>query len=349
MNKKLLALLAVAAVGVSVAGATPQTQFNKGEFQADLGAASVEAKMDGAKDAHKWNFDGGLTYGWSDKTGIQYGYHGLNTKHLDTDMHELNLVRSLNKNVAVYGGYARIHNHDAGGTNNIAQAGVIGKTNLGSKVEVYGKAGVGTKNTTVLEAGLGYKVNEDWDINAGYRYINTKANEDHNVSFQGPVVGLSYRFGGQKSVAPVYTPAPAPVYTPAPAPVYTPAPAPVVEAPVYKTPKLDYYVQSIYFDSDQDVARADQYPNLTAAVNAANQYSQDQIKLLGNADTDATPQYNVGLSERRVQYVAQYLVNNGVSADRFIGIANGDTKPVATNSTAAGKAENRRVDVYIHR
>ena len=112
---------------------------------------------------------------------------------------------------------------------------------------------------------------------------------------------------------------------------------------------LDYYVQSIYFDSDQDVARADQYPNLTAAVNAANQYSQDQIKLLGNADTDATPQYNVGLSERRVQYVAQYLVNNGVSADRFIGIANGDTKPVATNSTAAGKAENRRVDVYIHR
>lgn len=37
MNKKLLALLAVAAVGVSVAGATPQTQFNKGEFQVDLG------------------------------------------------------------------------------------------------------------------------------------------------------------------------------------------------------------------------------------------------------------------------------------------------------------------------
>ncbi|MDU1886636.1 MAG: hypothetical protein E6765_02995 [Enterococcus faecalis] len=44
MNKKLLALLAVAAVGVSVAGATPQTQFNKGEFQVDLGAANVETK-----------------------------------------------------------------------------------------------------------------------------------------------------------------------------------------------------------------------------------------------------------------------------------------------------------------
>ncbi|MBS7143129.1 MAG: OmpA family protein [Veillonella sp.] len=330
MNKKLLALLAVAAVGVSVAGATPQTQFNKGEFQVDLGAAHSKAKTEHFNADAKWNFDGGLTYALSDKTAVQYAYHGLNDKlggiGYSDKMHEVNLVQSLNKNFAVYGGYAHISGDDFAKANNIAQAGVIGKANLGSKVEVYGKAGVGTKKTSTWEAGLGYKVNEDLDINAGYRYINTKHADKENISFQGPVVGLSYR-----------------------APVYTPAPAPVVEAPVYKTPKLDYYVQSIYFDSDQDVARADQYPNLTAAVNAANQYSQDQIKLLGNADTDATPQYNVGLSERRVQYVAQYLVNNGVSADRFIGIANGDTKPVATNSTAAGKAENRRVDVYIHR
>ena len=348
MNKKLLALLAVAAVGVSVAGATPQTQFNKGEFQVDLGASHTKAKTEVFSGDAKWNLDAGVTYGFTDKTALQYQYRGLNDKMNGTSfnnkMHEVNVVQSLNKNFAVYGGYAHISGDDFIKANNIAQVGLIGKANLGSKVDVYGKVGVGTKKTSTWEAGLGYKVNEDWDVNAGYRYINTKhIDNDENISFQGPVVGLSYRFGGQKSVAPVYTPAPAPVYTPAP------APAPVVEAPVYKTPKLDYYVQSIYFDSDQDVARADQYPNLTAAVNAAHQYSQDQVKLLGNADTDANPQYNIGLSERRVQYVAQYLVNNGVSADRFIGIANGDTKPVATNSTATGKAENRRVDVYIHR
>ena len=55
------------------------------------------------------------------------------------------------------------------------------------------------------------------------------------------------------------------------------------------------------------------------------------------------------MSERRVQDVAQYLVNNAEDANRLIGIANGDAKPVATNATANGKAENRRVDVYIHR
>ena len=345
MNKKILALLAVAAVGVSVAGATPQTQFNKGEFQVDLGASDSKAKTkDWTSDA-KWNFDGGVTYAFTDKTALQYQYHGLNDKYngmsYSDRMQEVNLIQSLNKNFAVYGGYAHISGDTFPKANNIAQLGVIGKANLGSKVDVYGKAGVGTKRTTTWEAGLGYKVNQDWDINAGYRYINTKRDDKSNISFQGPVVGLSYRFGGHKSVAPVFTPAPAPVYTP--------APAPTVEAPAYKTPKLDYYVQSIYFDSDQDVARADQYPNLTAAVNAANQYSQDQVKLMGNADTDANPQYNIALSERRVQHVAQYLVNHGVSADRLIGIANGDVKPVATNSTAAGKAENRRVDVYIHR
>ncbi|WP_298712114.1 OmpA family protein [uncultured Veillonella sp.] len=337
MNKKLLALLAVAAVGVSVVGATPQTQFNKGEFQVDLGASDTKAKTKVWTSDAKWNFDGGVTYGLTDKTALQYQYHGLNDKMLGTSysdkMHELNLVQSLNKNFAVYGGYAHLSGDVFPKANNIAQVGVIGKANLGSKVDVYGKVGVGTKRTSTWEAGLGYKVNQDWDINAGYRYINTKRDDVSNISFQGPVVGLSYRFGGQKSAAPVYTP----------------VPAPAAEAPVYKTPKLDYYVQSIYFDSDQDVARADQYPNLTAAVNAAKQYPQDQVKLMGNADTDANPQYNIALSERRVQYVAQYLVNHGVIADRLIGIANGDVKPVATNSTAVGKAENRRVDVYIHR
>ena len=224
-----------------------------------------------------------------------------------------------------------------GGTNNIAQVGIIGKAALGSKVDIYGKAGIGTKKTTTWEAGLGYKATENLDINAGYRYINTQANEDYNVSFQGPVVGVSYRFGGHKAEAPVYTPAPAPVVEHRVAPVQKPA------------AKADYYVQSIYFDSDQDVPRVDQAPNLQAALKATQQYPNNQVKLMGNADTDANPQYNIGLSERRIQDVAQYLVNNGVDANRLIGIANGDAKPVATNATASGKAENRRVDVYIHR
>lgn len=366
MNKKLLALLAVAAMGISIAGATPQTQFNKGEFQLDLGASAIDhdvtdvtdeimplavnrssiSSSNGTFDAgHKWNFDGGLTYALSDKTALQYAYHGLNVKEVkeddeltsDNKMHEVNVIQSLNKNFAVYGGWGRLSGDDFEDTNNIAQLGVIAKANLTDKLDIYGKAAVGTKSTTIWEAGLGYGITEDLDLSAGYRYINTEINDDQNASFKGAVVGLSYRFGGSTEEEPMVTPAP----------VYTPAP--VVEQPVYATPKLDYYVQSIHFDVDQDVPRADQKGNLEAMVTAANAYPTAKIKLLGNTDSDASSDYNQKLSERRVQNVAQYAVNNGISADRLVGIANGENKPASTNDSALSKANNRRVDVYVNR
>ena len=56
-------------------------------------------------------------------------------------MQEVNLVQSLNKNFAVYGGYAHISGDAFPKANNIAQLGVIGKLNLGSKVDVYGRSG----------------------------------------------------------------------------------------------------------------------------------------------------------------------------------------------------------------
>ena len=139
--KKLLALAAVTAMGISVVGATPQTSFNKGEFQVDLGAMHTKADAgtvtEGpaqyASNSHweghnllsdyKWNFQGGLTYALGNKTAIQYAYTGLDTANSDFEtgsttpneyvnrnnqMHEVNLIQSLGKNVAVYGGWARI-------------------------------------------------------------------------------------------------------------------------------------------------------------------------------------------------------------------------------------------------
>mgnify|MGYP004451082171 FL=1 len=137
--------------------------------------------------------------------------------------------------------------------------------------------------------------------------------------------------------APAYLPAAKPA-APAPAP----APAPVVA-------RADYYSASVYFDSDIDVPRADQAPSLAAALHAAQEYPTATVKLVGNADSSFNPEYNQGLSERRVQSVAQYLVNNGVDSSRIVGLANGDRKPAESNATPAGRAENRRVDVYINR
>ena len=360
MNKKLLALLAVAAMGISVVGATPQTSFTKGETQIDLGASNIKAEAGFREDGDrytdssdsKWNFDGGVTHAFTDKTALQYNYQGLNVKGTDEEgdwksnnrMHEVNLVQSLGKNVAAYAGWARISGDVFDGEdgtnskNDIAQLGLIAKAPIGNKLEAYAKGAVGTKHTSAWEAGLGYKVTKDLDLKAGYKRINTELTDDASVTFKGFTTGLSYRFGGHTEEAP----APAPVVTPV-------TPAPVVEQPAPVVKRADYYTTSIYFDSDIDTPRADQAPNLAAALNAANQYSNDRVKLVGNADSSYNADYNQALSERRVQSVAQYLVNNGVNSNRIVGLANGDRKPAESNATAAGKAENRRVDVYINR
>lgn len=256
MKKKSLVLAAVmAACATSFAFATPQTQWNQGQWQLDLGAWNSKASVDSsnwAKDKwpggqedtdSKWDFQGGLGYGLSDKWALQYNYYGLKTKSdnnksykTDGDEHEVNLVYSINKNFAAFAGWNRIKNEseDVSQTNNVAQIGLIAKAPLAKNLDFYAKGAVGTKKTTMWEAGLGYSITPDLDISAGYRYLNTKLadegdntfgalKDDANISYKGFIAGLSYRFGGgHKEEAP----APEPVYTP------EPTPAPVVETPV---------------------------------------------------------------------------------------------------------------------
>lgn len=212
MKKKLACLMTILTVGAAGAAfAAPQTEFQNGEVQIDAGAFNAKASMSDHSDDTKWNFTGGVTYGVSDKVAVQYNYSDLQTKSSYGDgnatkgnQQEVNVLYSVRPNVAVYGGYNRIDNDFGGGfskTNNIAQVGVIAKAPIAPKLDVYGKVAVGTEQTTIWEAGLGYNVTKDLDINAGYRYINTKAGtdgdgNDHNISYKGFVGGLSYRFGG---------------------------------------------------------------------------------------------------------------------------------------------------------
>lgn len=144
--KKSLAALVVALVAASaVATATPQTEFNKGEFQRDLGAWNPGASISNDADfGHSWNFAGGLTYGLADKLGLQYQYWGLKSKSENSDAYsdltgqqqEINLLYSLAPKVAAYVGYNRLHAEiDANPlfsstekTNNVAQLGLDRKS-----------------------------------------------------------------------------------------------------------------------------------------------------------------------------------------------------------------------------
>ncbi|MCH4166457.1 MAG: OmpA family protein [Megasphaera sp.] len=369
MKKKSLALAALAAACVtSFAFATPQTQWTQGQWQLDLGAWNPKASMDSnntyLKDGDlstdtKWNFQGGLGYGLSDKVALQYNYYGLktggndSTHNVGTDgnEHEVNLVYSLNKNFAVYAGWNRIKNsfdnasfHDNGyeQTNNVAQIGLIAKAPITDNFDFYAKGAVGTQRTTIWEAGLGYTFGDNFDLSAGYRYVNTKLadkdtskgfTDDANISYKGFIATLSYRFGGGHKAAP------------APEPVYEPAPAP--QQPTYVAPeKKDYYVESIHFDFDQDQPKATETTKLNHFVQVAKENPNDMFKLVGNTDAKGTNAYNDDLSKRRVENVATYANNNGVPASQMELDYKGKTDPVSTNDTDQGRADNRRVDIW---
>ncbi len=78
-----------------------------------------------------------------------------------------------------------------------------------------------------------------------------------------------------------------------------------------------------------------------------NRYDQSIIDIIGHADSDGAEDYNLNLSRQRASSVAQYLVSRNVLPDRLYVDGRGESEPVATNATAEGKAQNRRVEILI--
>ncbi|MDR1743109.1 MAG: OmpA family protein [Dysgonamonadaceae bacterium] len=71
------------------------------------------------------------------------------------------------------------------------------------------------------------------------------------------------------------------------------------------------------------------------------------VKIFGHTDSTGSDAINNPLSERRAESVYNYLLLKGISGNRMVSQGFGSTEPVADNSTVAGRAQNRRVEVYI--
>ena len=76
-------------------------------------------------------------------------------------------------------------------------------------------------------------------------------------------------------------------------------------------------------------------------------YPNSLIDVMGHTDSTGSEQYNLDLSKRRADSVANYLVSRGVSRARVETIGYGESYPVADNTTEAGRAQNRRVEIRI--
>ena len=76
-------------------------------------------------------------------------------------------------------------------------------------------------------------------------------------------------------------------------------------------------------------------------------YNQTYIDVLGHTDSTGSDAYNQALSERRAQSVADYLASHGVARARMGIRGYGETQPIASNDTEAGRAQNRRVEIKV--
>ena len=86
---------------------------------------------------------------------------------------------------------------------------------------------------------------------------------------------------------------------------------------------------------------------LNSVGKVLDQYEKTVVEVAGHTDSSGSHAYNQGLSERRATSVTTYLEGQGVIQERLITVGMGETRPVADNTTTAGKQANRRVEITM--
>jgi OOP family OmpA-OmpF porin len=224
-------------------------------------------------------------------------------------------------------------------------------------------------DTDFLDAGLGYmyQINDyGLAVRAEYRYRYTTVDsadvfgagfedaryDDHILS-----LGLQIPLG-----APPQAAAPAPA--PAPAQPMDSDGDGVIDAndqcpgtprgtevdargcPIEKMAPIVLKGVTFEFDSAKLTSQAEnRLDNVVDALQASDDIT---FRVDGYTDSIGTEQYNQGLSQRRVDSVRSYLMQHGITSSRITGTqGHGESNPVATNETAAGRAQNRRVELNV--
>jgi OOP family OmpA-OmpF porin len=124
------------------------------------------------------------------------------------------------------------------------------------------------------------------------------------------------------------------------------ASGPKHEAPAAApTPVKSYTIRGVNFEFDSAKLTPAAKGVLDEAASGIKAASGHTFNVVGHTDSVGSDAFNMGLGQRRASSVKEALVSRGVSASQLQTSSMGERQPIATNATAEGRAENRRVEI----
>lgn len=104
---------------------------------------------------------------------------------------------------------------------------------------------------------------------------------------------------------------------------------------------------NITFATNSADINASFYPVLNSVALVLKEFDKTVVDVAGHADSTGSDQLNLELSQRRAASVTSYLSNQGINAQRLIAVGYGESRPIASNDTQEGRAQNRRVEITL--
>lgn len=106
-------------------------------------------------------------------------------------------------------------------------------------------------------------------------------------------------------------------------------------------------MKNVFFESDKATLLPASYSELDRVKELLAGHPQFKLQIAGHTDSTGSEAHNVRLAKDRAEAVAAYLIQNGVAPERLTTIGYGSSKPVTTNATEEGRAQNRRVEFIL--
>lgn len=104
---------------------------------------------------------------------------------------------------------------------------------------------------------------------------------------------------------------------------------------------------AITFNTNDSVIKSSANSVLDSVAKVAKEYNKTTLQIIGYTDSTGNDSINIPLSQRRAASVAQYLQLRGISTSRINSLGLGAQNPIADNKTAAGREQNRRVEIFL--